>query len=318
MGSEIHAQIIFLTIYLAMVVYWSNLSEVNIFGLLSVLIGPLLVVIMVSFGEIQHFIWLIFAAIIYVILSTNTRLRRSNERKMKIEKEKTLKSKVALQVADELLEERSKKQVVQAATMHDLKNHFTPVVTNLSYLKGFSPEELVGDKDLLKEVLDDICLSTDKVFNQMKSLSVQSIKSDLSFEIGNVLKGISDFDKLEVASEIPRVKVRGDLGDVQLVFSNCIQNSIQAVDKNPRIKLYFHLVNKDDVKGVSVLLKDNGKGISKEDKKHIFEPGYTTREHGTGVGLFLARRIIESFGGSMTLVDTGLTGTTFEIFLECV
>ena len=69
--------------------------------------------------------------------------------------------------------------------------------------------------------------------------------------------------------------------------------------------------------GVSILIKDSGKGIPSKMHKTIFEPGYTTKERGWGLGLSLVKRIVEGHhNGKTSVKSTKLgVGTTFEILL---
>jgi len=66
---------------------------------------------------------------------------------------------------------------------------------------------------------------------------------------------------------------------------------------------------------VRIRVKDNGPGVPRELRKRIFEPGFSTKEKGWGIGLSLARRIVtESHGGTLTLLPTN-RGATFDIIL---
>ena len=74
---------------------------------------------------------------------------------------------------------------------------------------------------------------------------------------------------------------------------------------------------KQDSKQVHILVKDSGKGIPKSKYKQIFEPGYTTKKRGWGLGLSLAKRIIEKYHkGRIKVLRSELNkGTTIEISL---
>ena len=65
---------------------------------------------------------------------------------------------------------------------------------------------------------------------------------------------------------------------------------------------------------INILYSDNGKGIGRKDRRKIFNPGMTTKNHGWGLGLTLAKRIIEEYhNGRIRLLHTSTSGTTFEI-----
>ena len=70
-------------------------------------------------------------------------------------------------------------------------------------------------------------------------------------------------------------------------------------------------------RGVCVRVADNGPGVPRDLKRRIFSPGFTTKDGGWGIGLSLARRIVEqTHGGELLLVDTAEPGATFEIILR--
>ncbi len=68
---------------------------------------------------------------------------------------------------------------------------------------------------------------------------------------------------------------------------------------------------------VSIIVKDNGRGISRRDWKNIFRPGYTTKERGWGVGLSMVQRIVEDFlGGKIAIKESEVgKGTSIELRL---
>jgi len=122
--------------------------------------------------------------------------------------------------------------------------------------------------------------------------------------------------KVEIISqhkEAPKVIANEDL--LQWVFENLIKNSLDALNKKRGL---IRIDTSFDPKRNQVVItyKDNGKGISKKDRKKIFAPGYTTKKHGWGLGLTLVKRIIEDYhDGKIRLVETSPRGTTFEIRL---
>ncbi len=68
---------------------------------------------------------------------------------------------------------------------------------------------------------------------------------------------------------------------------------------------------------INILIKDQGTGISKSNQKKLFNPGFTTKKRGWGLGLSLSRRIIEEFhNGKITIAESVIDeGTTFEVIL---
>lgn len=98
------------------------------------------------------------------------------------------------------------------------------------------------------------------------------------------------------------------------VIENLIKNAIDAMGGQGSIIISTHSTHS----GVSVEIKDTGRGIPRYKYKTIFNPGYTTKKRGWGLGLTLVKRIVEEYhGGKIYVKESGLnTGTTFRIELR--
>ncbi len=101
--------------------------------------------------------------------------------------------------------------------------------------------------------------------------------------------------------------------DLYQIITNLVFNSINAVkdDDNPKIKIEVIKTESN----ILIEITDNGKGIPDHIKKEIFNPFFSTKENGTGLGLDIVKRIVEQYKGSINLVKSGHSGTTFEIIL---
>ena len=95
------------------------------------------------------------------------------------------------------------------------------------------------------------------------------------------------------------------------VFLNIILNAIDATPARGKITIE---TSKLDT-GCSISVKDNGPGIPDELKGKIFDPFYSTKEGGTGLGLSISKKIVESYGGTLTLSDSESGGASFTVFL---
>lgn len=101
---------------------------------------------------------------------------------------------------------------------------------------------------------------------------------------------------------------------MQWVVENLIKNSIDAISGEGTITFQLH-ENENDV---MLDITDNGKGMDSSSQRRIFEPGYTSKERGWGLGLPLAKRVVEQYhGGKLFLKNSQLgVGTTFRIVLK--
>lgn len=101
----------------------------------------------------------------------------------------------------------------------------------------------------------------------------------------------------------------GDVKQLETVFANLILNSIQAMDGDGKIMI--QAIDSDQMVAIDVI--DNGRGIEKDDLPHVFEPLFTTKQTGTGLGLASCKAIIENHGGSIDCSSIPNRGTVFTV-----
>src|SRR5271166_3387111 len=115
--------------------------------------------------------------------------------------------------------------------------------------------------------------------------------------------------ELEVSGAIPPVD--HDPNQVNQVLLNLLLNAIQSMDKPGAIRVSLEADGDD----VLIAVTDEGKGIQPETLPNIFRPFFTTKGHGTGLGLSLARRIVEAHGGHIDVASEVGKGSRFAIRL---
>ena len=122
-------------------------------------------------------------------------------------------------------------------------------------------------------------------------------------------------DKVEIISHMPdhEVKVMMNASLFEWVIENLCKNAVDAMEGNGRIELTLM----EEGGHVAIEVADTGKGIRKKDIRHVFTPGFTTKQRGWGLGLSLARRIVEEYHqGKIYVKESELgKGTTFRIEL---
>jgi signal transduction histidine kinase len=115
--------------------------------------------------------------------------------------------------------------------------------------------------------------------------------------------------ELDIEDAIPPVE--HDPNQINQVLLNLLLNAIQSMDKPGVIRVA--LENDDDT--VAITVTDQGKGILPEHLPNIFRPFFTTKGHGTGLGLSLARRMVEAHGGQIDVTSVVGRGTQFVVRL---
>ena len=113
-----------------------------------------------------------------------------------------------------------------------------------------------------------------------------------------------------VGCEVPP-RVSGDPGALEQVFLNLLLNAIDAVG----VRGDVHVVVEEEDTSLIVRVVDTGAGLSPEDAAQAFEPFFTTRERGTGLGLTIANRLARAHDGSVELAPTPGGGTTATVRL---
>jgi signal transduction histidine kinase len=103
--------------------------------------------------------------------------------------------------------------------------------------------------------------------------------------------------------------VRGDQAGLEQLFLNLIQNAAQAL--RPGGKASIRVVVEDDA--ITVTVSDDGVGIPEDLQERVFDPLFSTRSEGTGLGLTIARRIAEAHGGGMELEGGPGEGTRVRV-----
>lgn len=126
--------------------------------------------------------------------------------------------------------------------------------------------------------------------------------------LGQVLERVSTL--LENNFRKKNIRLKTDLRDrtgefpvdgnkMAQVFINLLLNSCEALDKNGTIEVQAQQVGES----IRIVFADDGPGVPKNKRKHIFTPFYTTSREGTGLGLAISSRIVQSYGGTITVED---------------
>ena len=194
---------------------------------------------------------------------------------------------------------------------HDIKNPLTPIKLNIEYLLAVSKKK----KGELEKVLPEVA---DVVFEKIDELKNISAHFSGLFKAAKDTKmesvGLKDFlEKLFSSYPSLEFSVKGDAviyankSKLSRIFENLIENALNFSDK-PKVEVVIE--DKDDL--VKVIFTDNGEGIPEENLEKVFEPYFSTREDGTGLGLFIVKEFIEEMGGKVRATSSE-KGGRFEL-----
>jgi len=213
-------------------------------------------------------------------------------------------------------------QMMLSGIAHEVRNP----LGGMELFSGILKEELAGDEDKLSHVnriqretryLAEV-VNNFLDFARPTELDMQEHGwEDFLFELTMLLSadaGSSEVQLKLVREDLPKT-IHFDQRRLQQALINLIQNAIQASPKGSSITLRTVAESQGGKEGHVLSIEDQGQGIPKEKLKDIFEPFFTTKEKGTGLGLPLAAKIIESHSGNIDIESEEGKGTTVRIWL---
>ncbi len=202
---------------------------------------------------------------------------------------------------------------------HEIKNPLTPMrLTVQSFEYDFDPSD-PDIKQKLHEYSESLIQQIDTMssiasaFSNFAQMPVQK-KEELDV-IEEVKKDLSIFQEAYIEFHPKKKSIFAKLDKIQLsrVVTNLITNSIHALSdvEKPRIDIFVS----EDQDHVIIKIKDNGKGISKMNANKIFEPKFTTKSSGMGLGLSMVKNIVEAYDGDISFESELKVGTIFTVTL---
>ncbi len=210
-----------------------------------------------------------------------------------------------------------------AAIGHELNNYLT-IISNNAELMKLNVRRNILDKleKNTSAILDNIAKIkrfTDSLMDYSR-LEAEIIDYQVSELIEELLFSIRPQKEIRHASievdiptDLPIVEM--DVGQMHQVLLNLINNAVEAVRDKKDVKAEILITASHDrtTDEISIEVADNGPGIKPKNIKKIFEPRFTTRQEGHGLGLSNCKRIMDSHHGSITAISDGCDGATFRI-----
>ncbi len=201
---------------------------------------------------------------------------------------------------------------------HEIKNPLTPIKLSIQRLE----EKYYDDKNKFYEIFPD---AASIIYSEIKNLYnlVQSFSNfarisvpeksefDPSKEIDDIITSYSKSYKLKTEL-LDGIKLNFDKQHFYQIITNIIQNAIDASPPDGEIAVTME----QSSSYLIVKIKDEGPGIKSEDISKIFEPYFTQKKKGTGLGLALVKRLMETNGGFVRVKNHEQGGACFEMLFE--
>jgi signal transduction histidine kinase len=206
---------------------------------------------------------------------------------------------------------------VSSALFHDLANHLTNVSLGI---EGLNDSQ---QSSLMQRVQTDIHYSDDIVQRVRLQLRGQGSidRIDVSKEVARVAKILNyklvqSNVALKLESPDRPLYWRGDIVPFRQIIHNLLNNAIEAYDKSRRKKKLV-IISISSLQGtVTITVRDWGIGITPDVKSKVFEPFYSSKKDGTGIGLYIVKQIVErDLGGVISLTSSPKQGTCFTVEL---
>ncbi|WP_062057245.1 sensor histidine kinase [Aquimarina longa] len=200
---------------------------------------------------------------------------------------------------------------------HEIKNPLTPMrLTVQSFQRKFDPndpnihQKLQEYSDTLIQQIDTMS-SIASAFSNFAQMPAQKNETLDVIKIVGLALDIFNEDYILFPSEKEKIIAKFDRTQLIRVVTNLVKNAIQAIPEDciPKIIVDVFSENGD----VVIIVSDNGIGISEEHKKKVFEPKFTTKNSGMGLGLGMVKNIMETYNGSVTFTSREEKGTVFKI-----
>lgn len=219
-----------------------------------------------------------------------------------------------------------------ASIAHEINQPLGSILTNAetaeAILQSQSPDiaklpDIVELKDIVNDILQDDRRATE-VIQRMRSLLKKAPFEQKQFDLNEVVQetmrvfsSLTASRKFELVSVITpeALPLLGDRIQLQQVILNLVMNGIEAMRDTPTEKRIIRIRTSRVENFAQLSVSDRGSGIPEDKLKEVFEPFFTSKAEGMGMGLSIARTIIEAHNGQVSARNRDHGGATFRIRL---
>ena len=200
---------------------------------------------------------------------------------------------------------------------HEIKNPLTPMRLSIqSFKRNFDKNDSEFksrldefSKTLIQQI--DTMSTIASAFSNFAEMPAQQGEKINIIETTKLALKIFKENYIVFSSEFKDLQVRIDRTQMVRIITNLIKNALEACEliKEPKVQVIIEKKKKE----VLISVIDNGEGISKELKNKIFEPKFTTKTSGMGLGLGMVKNLVDSYDGRISVRSKIDSGTTFSI-----
>ncbi|WP_441757444.1 sensor histidine kinase [Flavobacterium sp. W21_SRS_FM3] len=226
----------------------------------------------------------------------------------------------AVKLAQSEREEAWREMAKQVA--HEIKNPLTPMrLTVQSFQRKFNP----NDEDIKQKMNDysetliqqiDTMNAVASAFSNFASMPAQQNETLNVVEVVELTLDIFNEEHIVFESESPEIISKIDRTQLIRIITNLVKNAIQSIPEQENKRVAVTVKKQEN--NVLISVEDNGVGIRPEDINRIFEPKFTTKNSGMGLGLGIIKNIIENYKGTITFETEFGKGTKFTVSLPII
>ena len=198
---------------------------------------------------------------------------------------------------------------------HEIKNPLTPMRLSVqSFQRKFDPNDPnIHQKvdeysnTLIQQI--DVMSSIASAFSSFAKMPAQ--KNEMLNVVAIVDLALDIFSEKYITFSSSKKEIIAKFDRTQLirVVTNLVKNGIQAIPEGQEPEIIVNVSEEDN--NVILSIKDNGIGIADENRNKVFEPKFTTKTSGMGLGLAMVKNIVNTYNGSITFTSHKNNGTTF-------
>ncbi len=200
-----------------------------------------------------------------------------------------------------------------ATIAHDLRTPLNVISQAAEGIDKF-PESRDRLIEMIRRNADRALMMIEDIRNATRDIEVRAVRTDLATMVRSAVADANPPPaiqaKIEVGEGLDSSVVDPNL--VRRVLDNLIRNAVEAMPEGGTLTASAQRIGNS----ISVSIADTGVGVSDEVAEKLFEPFYTTKPNGTGLGLHFCRRAIEAHGGALTYISTPESGTVFTATLK--
>ncbi len=192
---------------------------------------------------------------------------------------------------------------------HEIKNPLTPMKLNVQHLQRtiqegkFDPDMVDRISATLIEQIDSLSAIANEFSDFAKMPKARNARVNLVTKLKSLLQLFETTDKARITldlGDLKRVEVIADKEQLMRVFINLIKNGMQSIPEDREGVIRIKLETQED--GTArITVSDNGKGIKEEIRDKLFQPNFTTKSGGMGMGLAISYGIIEEHRGELNI-----------------